>query len=170
MNATAFVTPKVQTVDRAIYRDEGGAEKLEDYWLVRIDGEARPGHFVDMYVAKYAMQFDDDTLKDLQDRANDRSAGTQGIVTQRDLELAYVRAEMRRAGEHIAREEWLDAGMTPDEVIIFSLTVTLWNSICDLTAMEDPDADDYMDAIHTIQRHLAARPFFRAATAASTHA
>lgn len=154
---------KVQTIDRGIYRDEDGAEKLDDYWLLRIDGEARPGHFIDSHVAEYAVQFDDDTLKHLQDRANDRSSGTQGTITQRDLEMAYIFAELLNAGEHLVREELLDAGMGPGEVVVFTMTIALWNKLVDLPIHHDRDGEEWAYMLHKIQDKIAARVFFRKA-------
>ena len=153
---------KVQTVDRGEYKDSKGVTQFEDYWLLIVGDQSRPGHFISVDVAEYAMEFDDHTLEDLQDRANDRSVGTLGIITQRDLEMAYIRAEVLHIGEHLAREEWLAAGMTPDEVIIFTIVVALWNRIVDLPVIRQVDADQYIDAVHMIQDKIAARPFFRA--------
>lgn len=154
---------KVQTIDRGKYVDSNGDDQLDDYWLLRMDGEARPGHFVGSNVAQYAMQFDDHTLKDLQDRANDLSTGTQGTITLRDLEMAYVKAELQHACDHLAREEWLDAGMGPSELVVFTMTIALWNRLVALPVHHDRDGEEWAYLLHKIQDKIAARPFFRKA-------
>ncbi len=74
-------------------------------------------------------------------------------------ELAGVPAELQM----VARQ-WLDAGMTHDEVVVFAMTVTLWNRIVDMPNLHDNDADEYTDLLHKIQDKIASRPFFRATT------
>lgn len=174
---------KVQTIGRGRYSDGDGDEQLDDYWLLRIAGEARPGHFIDTDAAEYAMPFCDNTLKDLQDRANDRSAGTQGIITLRDLQMAYVKDGLLHAGVHLAREEYLDAGMTPDEVIVYAMMVALWCRLCDLPPLanlldligdvlpqDDNDLDQLGDMLNKMQDKIAARPFFRAVISTAARA
>lgn len=154
---------EVQTIQRGTYKDGDGDVLLDDYWLLTIEGKPRPGHFSSIDVAKYAMPFDGFILKDLQDRANDRSPGTLGTITQRDLEMAYVRAEVLHGGVHLAREEWLDAGMTPDELVVLTMTIALWNRLVDLPTLHDRDGQEWAYMMHKIQDKIAARVFLRAA-------
>ncbi len=56
------------------------------YRLLRPDATIRPGHFLDKSTAELAKQFDDATLMQLQDEANERVGCTLGVIWQKDLE------------------------------------------------------------------------------------
>lgn len=56
------------------------------FYCLRIGGIQRPGQFLDKSTAEYATQFDDATLMQLQDKANERVGCTFGVIWQKDLE------------------------------------------------------------------------------------
>lgn len=56
------------------------------WYCIRVNGVIRPGCFLDKSTAEYATQFDDATLKQLQDKANERVGCTLGVIWQKDLE------------------------------------------------------------------------------------
>ncbi len=56
------------------------------FYCLRLDGVQRPGHFLDKSTAEYATQFSDDTLTQLQEKANERVGCTFGVIWQKDLE------------------------------------------------------------------------------------
>jgi hypothetical protein len=48
-----------------------------------------PGCYVDEKAAKYAFRFSDETLRRLQNEANERNGGFDGVITTEDLKKAY---------------------------------------------------------------------------------
>lgn len=65
-----------------IYRADSGCFVIasRDVWL--------PGCYADERTARYAFRFPNDVLAKLQDEANERNGGTDGVITYGDLQRA----------------------------------------------------------------------------------